>query len=142
VLAQTFRTMIHSRLDVGMEKYRVLYPEADIVLFEPGREDAHVFHANPFSYGARRQLCEHAYRRTRAQLLARRHELAPLLARHGVTIDLPVLRDPHRTLVRAGRHFKRLHEAEADASAARVLLDATLDDLQAWLARDRSVPAA
>jgi hypothetical protein len=39
VLAQTFRAIIHSRMKVGMEKYRRQYPHADILLFEPGRED-------------------------------------------------------------------------------------------------------
>ena len=40
VMSQTFRTLVHSRLEVGLASYDDRYPDADIVLFEPGR-DAH-----------------------------------------------------------------------------------------------------
>ena len=50
VLSQTFRAIIHSRMRVGMERYRRQYPNADIVLFEPDREDSDMFFANVFSY--------------------------------------------------------------------------------------------
>ena len=40
VLSQTFRAIIHSRMKVGMEKYRAQYPDASVILFEPDREDA------------------------------------------------------------------------------------------------------
>ena len=49
VLSQTFRAIIHSRMRVGMEKYDRQYPDADVVLFEPDREDADMFFANIFS---------------------------------------------------------------------------------------------
>jgi NTE family protein len=58
VLSQTFRAIIHSRMRVGMEKYRRQYPDADVVLFEPDREDADMFFANIFSYSQRKRLCE------------------------------------------------------------------------------------
>ena len=45
VLAQTFRAIIHSRMEAGMDRYRTQYPEADILLFEPDRQDAVVFEA-------------------------------------------------------------------------------------------------
>jgi predicted acylesterase/phospholipase RssA len=35
VLAQTVRTAIRSRMTVGLEKYRVTHPSADVLLFEP-----------------------------------------------------------------------------------------------------------
>lgn len=53
VLSQTFRAIIHSRMKVGMEKYGRQYPDSDIVLFEPDREDADMFFANIFSYSQR-----------------------------------------------------------------------------------------
>src|SRR5581483_1364798 len=88
VLSQTFRAIIHSRMRVGMEKYQRQYPEADVVLFEPAREDGDMFFANIFSYAQRAQLCAGAFAKTRAQLLARAGRLSRVLARHGITLRL------------------------------------------------------
>jgi len=99
VLSQTFRSLIHSRMEVGMQRYRHLYPDADIVSIEPRKDDAEMFFVNAFSYSDRRRLCEHAYQQTRADLRSRANVLEPILARHGLTLDEAVLNDPHRTLL-------------------------------------------
>ena len=82
-----------------MERYRHQYPDADIVLFEPRRDDREMFFTNVFSYADRRRLCEHAYQQTREDL-RRAAALEPILARHGLSLDETVLRD------RAGRFFR------------------------------------
>jgi NTE family protein len=84
VLSQTFRALIHSRLQVGMEKYDTEFAHSDVVLFEPNRDDAKMFFTNVFSFSGRHWVCEHAYQTTRQDLLARREELEPIFARHGV----------------------------------------------------------
>ena len=99
VLSQTFRSLIHSRMQVGMQRYRHLYPDADIVVIEPRQDDREMFFANAFSYADRRRLCEHAYQQTRADLLRRAGVLKPILARHGLILDEGVLMDPSRTLM-------------------------------------------
>ena len=99
VLSQTLRAMVHSRMEIGMRQYADDYGHADVVLFEPGAADAEMFFTNAFSYASRRRLCEHAYQQTRESLWQRRSELAPILARHGITLDLAVLRDRSRRLV-------------------------------------------
>ncbi len=99
VLSQTFRSLIHSRMDVGMQRYRHLYPDADIVVMEPRQDDREMFFANVFSYADRRRLCEHAYQQTRADLLRRAGMLKPILARHGLILDEAVLWDASRTLL-------------------------------------------
>jgi NTE family protein len=71
VLGQTFRAVIHSRMRVGMEKYSRQYPDANILLFEPDREDADMFFANIFSYWQRKRLCAIAFAKTRDNLRAR-----------------------------------------------------------------------
>ena len=91
VLAQTFRAIIHSRMKTGLAKYDIEYKDADVILFEPGRDDADMFFTNIFSYADRKRLSEQAYRKTREELLRRHDELAPKLARHGVSINLDVL---------------------------------------------------
>lgn len=127
VMSQTFRSMIHSRLALGLKHYERAYPETDIVLIEPDHRDAELFFANTFSYRQRREMAEHAYQQTRQQLHERLAELAPKLARHGVQIDTAVLTDPHRHLLAPTR---------CDAPARRGgtpttrRLHATLDVLQ------------
>ncbi|MGO9546015.1 MAG: patatin-like phospholipase family protein [Rhodomicrobium sp.] len=122
VLSQTFRSLIYSRMKVGMERYRHQYPDADIVVIEPARNDREMFFANVFSYADRRRLCEHAYQQTRADLLRRAGVLKPILARHGLVLDEAVLRDRSRTLL-------------AGAPAANVSLEATLQTLTETLGR-------
>ena len=133
VLSQTFRTLIHSRLELGMKGYESSHPGVDILLFEPDHSDPEMFGANTFGYGQRRQLAEHAYQRTRADLRSRRSALAQRLARHGLLLDAAVLDDPHRSLVknrrrpagtRAGRALRRLDEVLDDLE--RLLLDSPM----------------
>ena len=96
VLSQTFRAMIHSRLEVGMSSYDTQYENADVILFEPNRNDAKVFFANVFSFANRLWVCEHAYQTTRHDLLARRDELESILGRHGIQLRMDILEDEER----------------------------------------------
>ena len=98
VLSQTFRAVIHSRMAVGLSKYRTEYRGADVLLFQPAADDSTIFFTNIFSYATRRQVCEHAYDRTRADLRERGAQLTPILARHGIRMRAEVLDDPHRRL--------------------------------------------
>ena len=128
VLSQTFRAIIHSRMRVGMDRYKHQYSNADVVLFEPTRDDAEMFFTNVFSYRDRRRLCEHAYQRTRVDLYRRRHELRPILERHGLGLDLAVLKDHRRSLIAPPRH-----RARVSLDKTTHALDASLDELQHWL---------
>jgi predicted acylesterase/phospholipase RssA len=96
VLAQTFRTLVHSRLAVGVASYEPRYPQADLVLFEPERDDYRMFFTNIFSFASRKAVCEHAYDSVRRQLRKRRAELEPIFARHGITMRHDLLDDPDR----------------------------------------------
>jgi predicted acylesterase/phospholipase RssA len=98
ILSQTFRTLIHSRLAVGMKAYEKRYPGADIVLVEPDRDDYENFFTNIFSFSARRAVASRAYDATRRDLLARADRLAPMLARHGIRLRREVLEDSTRDL--------------------------------------------
>ncbi len=130
VLSQTFRSLIHSRLELGMKGYETSHPHTSILLFEPDHRDPDLFMANIFAYGQRRSLAEHAYQRTRADLRSRRSVLAATLARHGLALDHAVLDDGTRTLLSQTRQRK-------GTRAAQVLsrLDEVLDDLQRCLAQ-------
>ncbi|MCD6734615.1 MAG: patatin-like phospholipase family protein [Burkholderiaceae bacterium] len=127
VMAQTIRTAIRSRMTVGLAKYRVTHPGSDVMLFEPRRDDADTFFTNIFSLSSRRRLCEHAYLATRADLLDRHAALDPVLRRHGLSINLGVLRHPAPRLVRELRTDTRRPLTRAGAALDR--LGHTLDDL-------------
>ncbi len=142
VLSQTFRTLIHSRLDVGMKRYDKLYEDSDVILLEPDRDDYEMFFSNIFSFSERSAVCAHAYESTRSDLLKRYDELAPVIARHGLKLRRDILEDSSRDL---------WHGVGLDRSAARFLarnggrrdssletlerLDSVLDRLQASLER-------
>ena len=94
VMSQTFRTLIHSRMGTGMAAYRGRYEGADLVLFEPRKDDYLMFFTNVFSFASRREVVAHAYRSTLEQLRDRADEVAPILARHGISLRADVLGRP------------------------------------------------
>jgi NTE family protein len=126
VLSQTFRSLIHSRLELGLKGYAASHPEADLLLFEPDHRDRALFLANVFGYGQRRTVAEHAYQATRADLRKRRSRLRPVLARHGLRLDDAVLDDPFRRLLPR----RRLLQARGEAARTLRRLDEVLDDLE------------
>ncbi len=93
VLSQTLRTIVHSRLEVGMAAYATRYGKAEVLLLEPERDDYLMFFTNVFGFSERRAVCEHAYRTTRRHLLGRFEELAAVFARNGVTLRRDVLEE-------------------------------------------------
>ncbi len=125
VMSQTFRAMIHSRLELGMKHYEHAYPDTDIVLLEPDHRDTEMYLANTFSYSQRREMAEHAYQQTRHMLRSRKTTLSAKLARHGITLNMAVLDDPKRHLAarrpaatRMGRAIASLEEVMEDLSHA------------------------
>jgi NTE family protein len=121
VLSQTFRSMIHSRMELGMKHYERAYPDTDIVLIEPDHRDPELYLANTFSYSQRRHLAEHAFQQTRQMLRSRKTGLSAKLARHGIHISHAALDDPKAHLctpmkppTRVGRAIATLQEVMDD----------------------------
>ena len=132
VLSQTFRTLIHSRLDTGLAAYQDRYDTADVLLFEPKRDDYTMFFRNVFSFSARKEVCEHAYRSTMETLSDRREELAPILERHGITLREDVLNRPRHDLWESVGLGKEGNAVLPTTAATRDLSDA-LDELDGLL---------
>ena len=121
VLSQTFRTLLQSRMRVGLEKYAERYPDVDQVVFEPNEDDGEMFFTNVFSYSSRQRVCEHAFRSTLADLRRRRDELGPVLARHGLALRDEVLDDASASILDGvGR---RTRPTETTARLRRALDD-------------------
>lgn len=134
VMAQTFRTLIHSRMASGMAAYRERYEGADLVLFEPRRDDYTMFFTNVFSFAARKEVIAHAYRSTLEQLRDRADEVGPVFERHGIRLREDVLARPSHDLwesvgLRSGSR------SLPTTVATRDLRDA-LSDLDEMLGRD------
>jgi predicted acylesterase/phospholipase RssA len=130
VLSQTFRSMIHSRLELGIKGYERAYPGTDIVLIEPDHRDPELYLANTFSYGQRRHLAEHAYQQTRALLRAPDSDIVTKLRRHGIGINTGILNNPQRHLARPQMPSTRLAQALAS-------LHGVVEDLDQALAAKR-----
>lgn len=126
VLSQTFRSIIHSRMALGMKGYEQAYPDTDIVLVEPDQRDPEMYLANTFSYSQRRQLAEHAYQQTRQLMRSRRTSLSATLARHGLSLDMGALDDPRRHLAQPPRARSRVGQAVQT-------LEEVVDDLAQWV---------
>lgn len=133
VLAQTFRAIIHSRMRIGMERYRERFSDRDVVLLEPDCSDTGLFRANWFSFKDREQICENAYQLTRRDLLSASEELEPMFARHGIRLRSDILADRER-------HFDSALDPEAPAAqpashsvSVADRLKGTLDDLESWI---------
>ena len=124
VLSQTFRTLLRSRMQVGLDKYQAQYEHTDLVLFEPNPDDAEMFFTNIFSFQSRQRLTEHAYQATLADLRANRATIEPKLARCGIRLRDEVLDDRHRTLRSGLSGTRRFNKPAAQLRRA-------LDDLEA-----------
>jgi NTE family protein len=137
VLSQTFRTLIHSRMTVGIAAYAPRFPQQDIVLMEPQADDYQMFFTNIFSFAERKDVCEYAYRATRRDLRRRHDELAPVFARHGLRLRREVLEDPTRDLW-TGVGLKGGPRPDAVDGALRAVerLDLALDSLEHWMAEE------
>lgn len=122
VLSQTFRSLIHSRMVLGMRQYEHAYPDTDIILIEPDHRDPELYLANTFSYSQRRHLAEHAFQQTRQMLRSHKTGLSSKLWRHGITLRHETLDDPKR-------HLSAPVEASSQVGQAIAKLQEIMDDL-------------
>ncbi|MCR6661591.1 MAG: patatin-like phospholipase family protein [Luteimonas sp.] len=129
VLSQTLRTMLQSRMQIGMEKYPHQYPDVDQLVFEPNAGDSELFFTNLFSFSARARVCELAYRNTLADLRKRAHELEPVFAAHGIRLRQDVLADRHRGIATS------LSSPPPRSTETTARLRRALDDTDALVAR-------
>jgi NTE family protein len=94
VLSQSLRTLVHSRLEAGLGAYHGKFGGAELLLLEPRRDDYRMFFTNIFSFSQRQAVCEHAYAATRAALREKYEQWAPVLERHGLSLNRAVLDAP------------------------------------------------
>lgn len=128
VLSQTLRTMLQSRMQVGLARYPQQYPQIDQVVFEPNAADRELFYTNIFSFSARRRISQLAYRNTLTDLRERRAQLEPVLTRHGIALREDVIADRPRSILAHLPPPPRVTDATAQLTLA-------LDDIERDLQR-------
>ena len=99
VLSQTLRTLLQSRMQIGMEKYPHQFPNIDQLVFEPNASDSELFFTNLFSFSSRHRVCQLAYRNTLTDLRLRADVLRPMLAAHGIRLRDEIIGDRHRSIL-------------------------------------------
>lgn len=132
VLSQTFRALVHSRMQTGFRDYELRFPDRDIVLIEPDFEEQNMFFSNIFSFSNRHAVCEQSYQMTRRYLLNQRESLQPTLERHGLRLRVSVLDDPERTLFGTRQPWTERPSTQLFEDAGQVLdrLDRVLDRMR------------
>jgi hypothetical protein len=123
VLSQTFRTLLQSRMQVGLAKYSQQYAHTDQLIFEPDRDDTEVFFTNAFSYASRQRVSNHAYRATLRDLKARQASIAPLLRKHGLQLRSDVLDRAEQHILDGLEQNVPEHRTHTTAKLARALDD-------------------
>lgn len=141
VLSQTLRTLLQSRMQIGMERYPRQYPDIDQLVFEPNAGDGELFSTSLLSFSARRRVCDLAYRNTRADLHARAAELQPVLSAHGLRLREELLADPDRSILDSlGPPLPPATETTARLRRALDDADHLLDQRRSPRRRSRSTP--
>jgi predicted acylesterase/phospholipase RssA len=84
---QALRIEAKEKLEMALEGYRSRHPEVDILLIEPGSEEAMLFFQSPMNNAARRQVMNYGYDLTLIQLNDRFAEFETILGRHGIAVS-------------------------------------------------------
>ena len=90
---QAMRIEAKEKLEMALESYRSRHPEVDILLIEPGSEEAMLFFQSPMNNAARRQVMNYGYDLTLIQLNDRFAEFESVLGRHGIAVSTEHLAD-------------------------------------------------
>ncbi len=86
VLDQAFRIVLHSRMKYGIERYEHEFPDVEIILIEPPRDDLKMFLYNILRYSVRVGIAEHGFKTARRMFLEHFDEYAGVFGRHGIRL--------------------------------------------------------
>ena len=88
VVNQVFRTLLHSRLKLGIQRYLTDDRfQGDIVLLEPRETDADFFGVNPLAFWKRWEAVQHGFESVRASIEQNYDQLAAVLGRYDLEMD-------------------------------------------------------
>lgn len=117
VLNQVFRTLLHSRLKLGVQRYLADDRfQGDIVLLEPRERDADFFGMNPLAFWRRAEAIRHGFESVRTTLEQNFEQLSAVFGRYGLEMDRSAARRKAEKL-RSARGWK-LTEGDAPPEPA------------------------
>ena len=88
VLNQVFRTLLHSRLKLGIQRYLADDRfQGDIVLLEPREHDAEFFALNPLAFWKRSEAVEHGFESVRMTIEQNYDQLQEVFAHYGLEMS-------------------------------------------------------
>jgi predicted acylesterase/phospholipase RssA len=99
IVSQVFRTLLHTRLALGLQTY--LHDarfRGDIVVIEARETDEEFFDVNPLAFWKRQAAIQHGFDSVRATLLDHADVLAPVLRRYGLDFRVPDGQAPSQEL--------------------------------------------
>ena len=115
VINQVFRTLLHSRLKLGLQRYLTDDRfQGDIVLLEPREEDADFFAINPLAFWKRAESIRHGFDSVRGTLEENLEQLQEIFAAYGLELDAAQAESKAADL--RSRQGWKISEAELEAS--------------------------
>jgi NTE family protein len=89
ILNQAFRTLLHSRLRLGIQKLQ-MSPDfhGDVILIEPAETDAQFFAMNPLAFWKLQEAAEHGFESVKNSLAQHHLTLAKIFSAYGIDVDL------------------------------------------------------
>jgi NTE family protein len=88
VINQVFRTLLHSRLKLGIQRYLADDRfQGDIVLLEPRERDANFFAMNPLAFWKRAEAVQHGFESVRMTIEQNFDQLESVFGRYGLAMD-------------------------------------------------------
>jgi predicted acylesterase/phospholipase RssA len=127
VLNQVFRTLLHSRLKLGLQRYLTDDRfQGDILLLEPRERDAEFFNVNPLAFWKRADAIQHGFESVRMTLEQNFEAVAEVLGHYGLEMSRDAARKK-ADRVRAERGWvlpggEPATPADSDASRAPLRL--------------------
>jgi predicted acylesterase/phospholipase RssA len=111
VINQVFRTLLHSRLKLGIQRYLADDRfQGDIVLLEPREQDANFFALNPIAFWKRSEALRQGFESVRSTVTRNYEQLSALFGRYGLQMDS----DAARRRAERARVTKGWEGAEAE----------------------------
>lgn len=122
VLNQVFRTLLHSRLKLGVQRYLADDRfQGDIVLLEPRETDASFFAMNPLAFWKRHEAIEHGFESVRLTIEQNFDQLRAVFARYGLEMNRKTAQEK-ADASRAALGWKGREAAADDGTAPRLRL--------------------
>lgn len=103
VINQAFRTLLHTRLMIGIEKLKLDRDfHGDVILLEPSEDDLAFFHINPLAFWRRAESALYGFVSVQAAIERQYPRVQRILERYGIHTDIERLRRTTEEIRRTG----------------------------------------